>query len=99
MVLGHGGCGAITATIESIATGKRPPVHIDAIVGALRPIVEPVLRQAGNKVDNAGTADVRAQVRQITDRSDIIRQAVRRNELAVVGARYELENGEVTLLR
>ncbi|MEJ3744232.1 carbonic anhydrase [Actinomycetes bacterium KLBMP 9797] len=99
MVLGHERCGAVTATIEAIETGATAPGHIGAIVTALRPIIEPVLDQPGDKVDNAVVANVKAQARALVETSDIVREKVEAGTLAVVGARYDLDTGRVTLVR
>jgi len=98
LVLGHERCGAITATIEAIESGTEPPVHIAAIVDALRPIVEPVLDDPGDKVDNAVQANVKAQVKALTKRSEIIREKIESGALAAVGARYDLDTAAVSLV-
>ncbi|WP_416904693.1 carbonic anhydrase [Micromonospora echinospora] len=98
VVLGHERCGAITATINAIRTGGSAPGHIGTIVEALRPIVEPVLGQPGDEVDNAVRANVRAQVHALTATSPIIAERVHAGALKVVGARYDLDNGQVTLV-
>jgi carbonic anhydrase len=99
VVLGHERCGALTATIDAIETGGTAPGHIGAIVEALRPIVDPVLDQPGDRVDNAVVANVRAQAAALSARSEIIAGRVADGELRVVGARYDLDNGRVTLVR
>ncbi len=98
LVLGHERCGAVTATIEAIETGATAPGHIAAIVEALRPIITPVLGQPGDKVDNAVVANVKAQARALVETSDIVREKVEAGKLAVVGARYDLDTGRVTLV-
>jgi carbonic anhydrase len=97
-VLGHERCGAITATIDAIRTGGTAPGHIGTIVDALRPIVEPVLGQPGDAVDNGVRANVRAQVQALLAQSEIIAERVHAGALKVVGARYDLDNGQVTLV-
>jgi carbonic anhydrase len=99
VVLGHERCGAITATIDAIETGGTAPGHIGVIVDALRPIVEPVLDRPGDRVDNAVVANIRAQVAALTARSELIAEHVATGGLRVVGARYDLDNGRVTLVR
>jgi len=93
MVLGHERCGAISATRTAIATGTSAPGHIQAIVDALRPIVTPYV-DAADGVELAVRANIRAQV----DRSEIIREKVAKRELAVAGARYDLDTGVVTVV-
>jgi carbonic anhydrase len=99
VVLGHERCGAITATIDAIRTGGTAPGHIGAIVEALRPIVEPVLDEPGDPVENGVRANVRAQVAALTARSGIVAGHVHDGRLAVVGARYDLDDGRVSLVR
>ncbi|PMR59534.1 carbonic anhydrase [Verrucosispora sp. ts21] len=98
VVLGHERCGAITATIDAIRSGGTAPGHIGTIVDSLRPIVQPVLGQPGDPVDNSVRANVRAQVRNMIERSPIIAERVHERALRVVGARYDLDTGHVTLV-
>lgn len=99
MVLGHERCGAVTATIEALESGGSAPGHIGAIVEALRPIIEPVLESGGDRVENGVRANIRAQVRQLLTTSDVIAERVAAGTLAVVGARFDLDTGRVTLVR
>ncbi|GAB7039404.1 MULTISPECIES: carbonic anhydrase [Catenuloplanes] len=98
LVLGHERCGAISATINAVNTGGSAPGHIASIVEALRPIVAPYA-SAPDGVEQAVQANIRAQAAAILERSDIIRERVESGETAVVGARYDLDTGVVTLVR
>ncbi|MFJ6199277.1 carbonic anhydrase [Micromonospora sp. NPDC092111] len=98
VVLGHERCGAISATIDAIHTGGTAPGHIGTIVDSLRPVVEPVLGQPGDPVENAVRANIRAQVRGLFERSPIIAERVHEGAVRVVGARYDLDTGQVTLV-
>lgn len=97
LVLGHERCGAVAATLDAIATGSTAPGHIQAIVDALTPIVEPYVNDPDG-VEKAVRANVRAQVATLIASSDIIREKVEHRRLAVVGARYDLDTGVVTVL-
>ncbi|MEU8820280.1 carbonic anhydrase [Actinoplanes sp. NPDC048796] len=99
VVLGHERCGAISATVDAIESGGTAPGHIGAIVEALRPIVEPLAGGPGDVVERGVRANVLAQVAALTARSDLIAGHVATGELRVVGARYDLDSGRVTLLR
>lgn len=99
VILGHERCGAITATIEAVETGGTAPGHIGVIVDALRPIIEPVLDAPGDRIDNAVRANIHAQAAQLTGRSEIIAGHVAAGDVRIVGARYDLDNGRVTLVR
>ncbi|GLH96101.1 carbonic anhydrase [Phytohabitans aurantiacus] len=98
LVLGHERCGAVSATVEVIESGGTAPGHIGAIVEALRPIITPVLENAGDKVENGVVANIKAQVKALVEGSDIVREKVEADEMAVVGARYDLDTGKVTLV-
>jgi carbonic anhydrase len=98
VVLGHERCGAISATIGAIESGGTAPGHIGTIVEALRPVVEPLIGGPGDVVENAVQANVRAQVQYLLATSEIIAEKVHSGALGVVGARYDLDNGKVTLL-
>ncbi|WDZ83539.1 carbonic anhydrase [Micromonospora cathayae] len=98
VVLGHERCGAVSATINAIRTGGTAPGHIGTIVDSLRPVVEPLLDQPGDVVEAGVQANVRAQVAGLVQRSHLIAERVQAGTLAVVGARYDLDNGQVTLV-
>ncbi|GAA1608616.1 carbonic anhydrase [Actinoplanes couchii] len=92
LVLGHERCGAISATLNAITTGTTAPGHIQSIVDTLTPIVEPFVTDPDG-VEKAVRANVLAQVAALKSRSDIIRE-----HTTVVGARYDLDTGLVTIL-
>src|SRR4029077_12461994 len=48
MVLGHTSCGAIDATVAALQTRTDLPGHIADLVRAMKPGVEPVLKQPGD---------------------------------------------------
>ncbi|GAA2542809.1 hypothetical protein GCM10010435_08250 [Winogradskya consettensis] len=98
VVLGHERCGAINATINAITSGSTAPGHIATIVDALRPIIEPVLTRPGDPVDNAVRANIEAQTAELVQRSNLIADHIAAGKVRVVGARYDLDNGHVTLL-
>lgn len=93
MVLGHEKCGAITATVE----GGKAPGHIDAVVKALKPAVDKVKDQPGDKVENAVKANIELIVDQLKTSRPILAELVKENKLKVVGARYDLDTGLVDI--
>lgn len=52
-----------------------------------------------NRVEDGVVANVRAQAAALVGRREIVREHVESGELAVVGARYDLDTGRVTLVR
>ncbi|MEV4351985.1 carbonic anhydrase [Actinoplanes sp. NPDC049596] len=99
VVLGHERCGAISATVDAIESGGPAPGHIGAIVEALRPIVEPLIGGPGDVVEQGVRANVLAQAAALTARSELLAEHVAAGEVRIVGARYDLDSGRVTLLR
>jgi carbonic anhydrase len=93
IVLGHERCGAVSATLNAIRTGGEAPGHIASIVEALRPILEPYADDPDG-VEKGVLANIRAQVSALVTRSEIIAHSGAR----VVGARYDLDTGKVTLV-
>ena len=93
MVLGHERCGAVKAAIE----GGELPGHIGSLVEAIKPAVESSKNQAGDKVDNAVIANVRLQA-QRCKASQLLSQRIEAGTLKIVGGRYDLDSGKVTMV-
>jgi carbonic anhydrase len=97
VVLGHERCGAVMASIEAVESGATPPAHLDAIVDRLRPVVEPILHEP-DAVEAAVVGNVEAVAAQLVADSEVVAGAVGSGALRIVGARYGLDSGEVTLV-
>ena len=97
VVLGHSRCGAIGAAVGAIEAGVTPPGHLHAIVDGLRPVVATVLDEP-DPVDAAVGANVAAVVAQLPTASDVVARAVTEGALHIVGARYDVDSGRVTLV-
>jgi carbonic anhydrase len=90
MVLGHGACGAVKATIE----GKAVPGQISALYAPIRPAVD----AAGPNLDAAIDANAKIQATLLSEASPIIAGAIKDGNLKVVAARYDIASGKVSLL-
>jgi carbonic anhydrase len=104
VVLGHSGCGAITATIEELErpTEQRSP-NLRSIVGRIRPHVEALLEtQLADTPEllmrEAVRANIRASVSHLRQRSRILKKLIDADALSIVGAEYSLETGLVDFL-
>ncbi|MGB7413572.1 MAG: carbonic anhydrase [Thermosynechococcaceae cyanobacterium] len=93
MVLGHERCGAVTAAVQN----EPLPGDISTFVDAILPAVARVKDKPGDAVDNAVTANVTYQVEQLL-RSTLIKERVRSGKLKIVGGRYDLDTGTVTMI-
>jgi carbonic anhydrase len=98
VVLGHGACGAVKAAIEHIDANDVLPGAIRDLVEVIRPAAASVRGKPGNKLDNAITANVALGVERLKGLDPILEGLVKKGELKVVGAVYELRSGQVKWL-
>jgi len=98
IVLGHSNCGAVEATLKELAQDQqqRSP-NLRAIVDRIRPAVESLMSDDVSLHD-AVAANVRQSVSQLQHGSQILEEMIETDELAIVGAEYSIESGEVTFL-
>jgi carbonic anhydrase len=99
MVLGHSNCGAVNATIGALQSGNNLPGQIASLVRAMKPGIEPVLKQPGDDLpQRAVIANVRSNVQQLLESKPILAELVSGGKLRVVGAVYDLASGKVELV-
>ncbi|HKC75353.1 MAG TPA: carbonic anhydrase [Chloroflexota bacterium] len=98
LVLGHERCGAVQATHDLLTKGEQLPGHIAALVVPIVPAVQAAQTMRGDVVDNAVTANVRMVTAHVRTTAPILSAHVQKGALKVVGARYDLESGAVTLI-
>lgn len=101
VVLGHTGCGAIEATIDSLqANDDSGSENIQDIVGRIRPAVEHLVQKASAEarkdvVNQAVRANVQANVKALKNASRVLEPLIRDQGLLIVGAEYSLATGQV----
>jgi len=99
MVLGHSSCGAVNATIGALQKGNDLPGHIADLVRAMKPGVEPALKQGGDDLaQRAVVANVRWNVQRLIEAKPILADMVAGGKLKVVGGVYDLATGKVALV-
>lgn len=98
VVLGHTSCGAVQATISSLRDGATHPGHLNALVDAITPAIEPVLGGTGDVADRAVRSNVRHVVDRVRSSAPILADLVERGEMDVLGAVYDLATGRVELI-
>jgi carbonic anhydrase len=99
MVLGHTNCGAINATVAALQKGNDLPGHIGDLVRAMKPGVEPALKQPGDDLaQRAVVANVRYNVQRLIEAKPILADMVTAKKLSVVGGVYDLATGKVTMV-
>ena len=103
MVLGHERCGAVTAAVE--AKGK-PEGNLGAIVKAIQPAVKKAREECpkGDAKDKdkliecAIDQNIKLVARNLTRQSPVIRELVKEKKVKIVAAKYDLDDGKVTLM-
>jgi carbonic anhydrase len=98
IVLGHEACGAVKAAIAHIDANDTLPGAIRGLVDLIRPAAASVRGKPGDKLDNAIRANVAMGVERIKTLDPILSEFVKKGELKVVGAVYELATGAVKLI-
>lgn len=101
VVLGHSRCGAVQATLGELrrpAENQSP--NIRSIVDRVRPSVEGLLKtelrhDEDALIRQAVRANVGVSVSHLRYGSDVLERLIQNDGLAVVGAEYSLETGEV----
>jgi carbonic anhydrase len=100
VVLGHGECGAVKATIDQVTKGKQAPGHIDALLQPIVPAVEAVKATAPDQLlDAAIRENVRHTVSLMQSSQPVLAPLVQAGKLKVVGAEYELHSGRVDVVQ
>ena len=99
MVLGHTGCGAISATIDVIENGTELPGHLPSLVDGLKPGVEKALATKPADPMEAATAEnVRYNVEKLKAATPIVAEAVAAGKVKIVGGVYNIATGKVELV-
>lgn len=101
MVLGHERCGAVTAAVD--AKGK-PEGNIGAIIKTIAPAVKKARKEYAGKdkaqlVETAVDVNVRVVAANLTKQSSVIKHLVKEGKVKIVTAKYDLDDGTVTLFK
>lgn len=94
MILGHERCGAVTAAVQE----KHLSGHISSFVKAIKPAISKIEGESDDLVDNAVVANVQYQIQKLKQNSTIVAQKLLDSKLKIVGGRYDLDTGEVSLI-
>ncbi len=99
VVLGHNKCGAIKGACDHVEMG-----NLTELLAKVQPAVyqetlttEPQSRNSKNAtfVENVATINVKRSVKTIVDRSYILEQMIEKGEIAIIGAKYNIDTGKV----
>lgn len=94
LVLGHERCGAVTAAVQN----ETVPGSIGSLVKAIKPAVNRVKDNSDDLIELAVVENVHYQIEQMQKRSSVLAQLVNEGKLKVVGGRYDLDTGVVSVV-
>jgi carbonic anhydrase len=98
VVLGHERCGAVIATVDAVnKPGGEAPGHIGSLVERIMDAAKSVKGKPGDQVDNTVRASVMHVVASLKA-NPIMAEAIAAKKLKVVGARYALADGSVSIV-
>jgi carbonic anhydrase len=99
VVMGHTGCGAVTAALDAKLKKAKEPERIEALVKLIEPGLKDLDPNAAYPTALAAAveANVRWSVRQFAGLTGV-KEAIRDRQIMVTGAIYELDTGRVRFL-
>ncbi len=96
-VIGHSDCGAIKGAVDNVQLG-----NLTGLLARVKPAIEQVpgdVQPRNSKNDSfvakVAEANVRLVMKQIRERSSILREMLDRGEIGLVGGVYDLSTGEI----
>lgn len=98
VVLGHSGCGAVQAALQHLESGTRFHGHIQRLANAIAPAARRARSLEGDWWSNAVVENVRAAMHDAGGRSPIVAAAQAAGTARVVGAVYDLHDGNVRFI-
>lgn len=95
LVLGHTKCGAVTSACKHVVLG-----NITALLSKIQPAVHEVKKthtdiESPEAVQLVAEENVKESIRVILERSGILREMASNGEIAIIGAMYDVESGQV----
>jgi carbonic anhydrase len=92
LILGHDSCGAVTAAVSAMQSGKMPRGYVRDIVERIAPAV---MAAKDGGIDDVVAENVRQTASLLLDRSPILARQVDSGRCRVVGVVYDLADGRV----
>jgi carbonic anhydrase len=90
VIMGHSGCGAVTAAMR----GGEVPGQI----ANLFPHIQPAVEQAGDDLEAAVRANVLIQVERLLEASPLLRNLIEQDSLQIAAGCFDMRTGHVTFL-
>jgi carbonic anhydrase len=99
VVMGHEGCGAVTAALGAEADLAKEPNEIRSLAGKIRPAIAHVKANLAfaTQLKLSVEANVRASVKQLFGIPDL-RRAVAADKTTIISCVYDIKTGRVRTL-
>jgi carbonic anhydrase len=96
-VIGHSNCGAIKGAVDDVELGNLTGLlaKIKPAMDAVPADVQPRTSKNYAFVDQVSAANVRLVMKEIRERSPILREMLDKGEIGLVGGMYDLSTGKV----
>ncbi|MFT6982853.1 MAG: carbonic anhydrase [Crocinitomicaceae bacterium] len=96
VVMGHSKCGAVTAACNGVELGNITALlnkitAAKAVKGSNAPVSD-------ESIEAVSHENVKTSVNRILDESPILKEMVKNNEIKIVGAMYNVANGNVAFM-
>jgi carbonic anhydrase len=98
VVLGHDGCGAVSAALDAEASGQMPRGYVRDVVERVMPSVLAARRAGFTDLDHVIDEHTRHTVHLLIERSEAVAERVDDGRCAVVGVDYTLADGHARLI-
>jgi carbonic anhydrase len=95
VVLGHERCGAVEAAVAVVKDNAKFPGSIGQMIEPIIPAVLDVRHESGDLVENSVRANVRRVTQRLRQSEAVLLEPIRSGKLKIVGARYDLDDGDV----
>ena len=96
IVMGHQSCGAVAAACSG---EKVESPNLDAVIAPISPSCRKPTNDEPKSLDLAVRDHVHRVAEDLVGKSELLRTAVAKGELTIIGAYYSLDTGEVSELR
>jgi carbonic anhydrase len=93
VTLGHQSCGAVDATMKTVAAKGKAPGHIQSPVTTIKPVVDSTPKA---DLDTMIKANVKHGVDGLRSSTPILKAKVDASDVQVIGGYYTLDTGAVT---
>ncbi len=98
MVIGHTQCGAIKGACDGVKLGNLTELleKIKPAIDAVPQTVQPRTSKNHEFVEDVAKANVELSLKEITEKSPLLKELVDQHKIALVGAMYDISTGQVT---